>query len=140
MVEGAYAVQRNGLSIKAFWVSLPVGLLVALVLFANNARDIAYDASRNIQTASSLLGKQKSLRAFIALIALAYLLVVAMVLLGVLSPFGLLVFFSVPAAVKLVRGFLEGFPDAADALTARLNLAFGSLLCLALFLEGITPR
>jgi 1,4-dihydroxy-2-naphthoate octaprenyltransferase len=140
MIQGAYAVQRNGLSIKAFWVSLPIGLLVALVLFANNARDIAYDASRNIQTAASLLGKQKSLRAFIALIALAYLLVVAMVPLGVLSPFGLLVFFSIPAAIKLVRGFLEGFPDAADALTARLNLAFGSLLCLALFLEGITAR
>jgi hypothetical protein len=63
-----------------------------------------------------------------------------MVLLGVLSPFGLLVFFSVPAAVKLVRSFLEGFPDAADALTARLNLAFGSLVCLALFLEGIAAR
>jgi len=74
------------------------------------------------------------------LIALTYLLVVAMVLLGVLSPFGLLVFSLVPTAIKLVRGFLEGFPDAADALTARLNLAFGLLLCLALFLERITPR
>lgn len=140
MVEGAYAVQRNGLSSKALWVSLPVGLLVSLVLFANNARDIAYDASRNIQTAGTLLGRKKSLKAFIATIVLAYLLIVAMVTLGILSPFALLVGFSVPEAFRLARGFLEEFPDAADALTARLNLEFGSLLCLSLFLEGIATK
>jgi len=38
MVEGAYAVQRQVLSMKALYVSVPFGLLVALVLFANNFR------------------------------------------------------------------------------------------------------
>jgi 1,4-dihydroxy-2-naphthoate octaprenyltransferase len=140
MVEGSYAIQHNGLSLKALWVSLPVGLLVALVLFANNARDITYDTSRNIQTIGTMLGKKRSPKVFVSLILLAYLLVVAMVGLGILGPFGLLTFLSIPTALKLVRSFVAGFPDAADALTARLNLVFGLLLCLALFLEGITLK
>lgn len=136
MVEGAYAIQRDGLSLKGFWVSLPVGLLVALVLFANNARDVVYDASRSIKTTGILLGEQKNPKTFVSAIVLAYTLVIAMVVFGILSPFGLLTLFSIPMALKLIRSFRMGFPDAADALTARLNLVFGLLFGLALLLEG----
>lgn len=137
MVEGAYAVQRNALSSKALLVSFPVGLLVALVLFANNARDIDFDASKKILTSGILLGQNKSRIGFIAMIFLAYLLVGLMTALGLLGLWGLLPFLSIPAALKISKDFFRGFPDAADALTARFHLAFGSLLCLGLFMEGV---
>ena len=41
MFEGAYAVQRQTLSAEALIVSIPFGFLVALVLLANNIRDIS---------------------------------------------------------------------------------------------------
>ena len=36
MVAGAYFVQRQAFSLNAFWISLPFGVLVGLVLLANN--------------------------------------------------------------------------------------------------------
>ncbi|MFN2168325.1 MAG: prenyltransferase, partial [Anaerolineae bacterium] len=63
MVEGAYYVQRQALSLQAFWVSLPFGILVALVLLANNIRDIDLDQSRGIRTLAILLGHRLGLNA-----------------------------------------------------------------------------
>lgn len=38
MVEGAYYVQRQQFSQEVFWISIPFGALVALVLLINNVR------------------------------------------------------------------------------------------------------
>ena len=137
MVEGAYAVQRQALSWKALWISIPFGALVALVLFANNFRDVAYDARRGVKTLSILLGSKASMAIYVGLIAAAYAATLAMVVLKVLSPWGLLVFLSMPKAVSLVRTFLEKIPDAADALTAQLDTIFGLMLVAALILERV---
>ena len=61
MFEGAYVVQRQILSLKTLVVSVPFGVLVALVLFANNIRDITYDSRRPILTFGILLGPLRSL-------------------------------------------------------------------------------
>jgi 1,4-dihydroxy-2-naphthoate octaprenyltransferase len=45
MVEGAYYVQRQALSMKAFLISIPFGVLVALVLLATTIRVIEHDRS-----------------------------------------------------------------------------------------------
>jgi hypothetical protein len=45
IVGGTYFVQRGSLSPDAVLISVPFGLLVALVLLANNLRDIDYDRS-----------------------------------------------------------------------------------------------
>lgn len=44
MFEWAYAVQRQALSLKAFYISIPFGILGGMVLLVNNIRDIAYDS------------------------------------------------------------------------------------------------
>lgn len=136
MIEGAYAVQRQALSPKAFIISVPFGIIVALVLFANNMRDRAYDSRQSITTVSTLLGDRGSLLLFAGLIALAYLYVLGMVVTGVMSVWGLLIFLSVPSAIGLVKTFKKEIPDMADALTAKFDTVFGILLILALFLEA----
>jgi 1,4-dihydroxy-2-naphthoate octaprenyltransferase len=55
MVEGAYFVQRQAFSMEAFWVSLPFGVLVALVLLINNTRDIGHDKQKGIITIPILI-------------------------------------------------------------------------------------
>jgi len=51
------AVQRQALSwLKTLYISIPFGVLVALVLLANNIRDIAYDSRQGIKTVGILLG------------------------------------------------------------------------------------
>jgi len=137
MVEGAYAVQRQALSLKALYLSVPFGILVALVLFANNMRDISYDARQNIKTLGILLGRKGSFVLFAGFIVAAYLYVLGMVALGVMGPWGLLIFLSLPKAWSLLQSFRREIPDAADALTAQFDTVFGILLMAALFLDRI---
>jgi len=135
MVEGAYYVQRQALSAKAFWVSLPFGVLVALVLLANNIRDIDLDRSHRIRTLAILLGHTKGLTAYLALVVLAYLGI--LVLAGTLTPWVLIIFLTVPMACKLLRQMALAVPADADARTAKLDTAFGVLLVVSLVLERV---
>ena len=136
MIEGAYAVQRQALSMKALYISVPFGVLVALVLFANNMRDIAYDSRHNVKTVSIMLGSRNSFILFAGMIALAYAYVLGMILTGIMSLWGLLIFLSIPKAVSLLRTFKEKVPDMADALTAQFDTVFGILLMMAIFCEA----
>jgi 1,4-dihydroxy-2-naphthoate octaprenyltransferase len=135
MIEGAYAVQRQALSMKALYISIPFGVLVALVLFANNMRDIAYDSRHKVKTVSIMLGSRKSYTLFAGLIVLAYAYVLGMIITGIMSLWGLLIFLSLPKAISLLKTFNEKIPDMADALTAQFDTVFGILLLLAIFLE-----
>ena len=139
MFEGAYAVQRQALSLKAFYVSVPFGILVGMVLLANNIRDIAYDSRQGIKTVGILLGSQWSFFLYAGLLLTAYLSIIGLVLTGILSPWGLLVLLSLPKAIRLLRDFKEKIPEAADAVTAQLNTIFGLLLIAALILNRIVP-
>ncbi len=137
MFLGAYAVQRQALGADALVASVPFGVLVALVLFANNIRDIVQDTRSGIRTLGTLLGPQRALTGFVAMMLAAYLYVVAAVAFGALSPWALLVFLSAPTALKLVRIFRASVPDAADAMTAQLDTVFGLLFVVALVLDRV---
>lgn len=79
MFEGAYVVQRKALSLNVLYISVPFGLLVGLVLLANNIRDIAYDSRQGVKTVAILLGTRRSIFLYAGLILAAYLLVIVMV-------------------------------------------------------------
>jgi 1,4-dihydroxy-2-naphthoate octaprenyltransferase len=140
MVEGAYAIQRKALSFKVLIISVPFGVLVALVLFANNMRDIVFDSRQRVRTLASLLGKEKSFFFFAGLIVLAYAYVFGLIAAGVISLWAGLVLLSVPHAVRLLRTFKTAIPDGADALTAQFDTVFGILLLVALLLDSILAR
>ncbi|OGP63151.1 MAG: 1,4-dihydroxy-2-naphthoate octaprenyltransferase [Deltaproteobacteria bacterium RBG_13_49_15] len=137
MVEGAYYVQRQILSAKAFWVSLPFGVLVALVLLANNIRDIEHDRSKRITTLAILLGRRLGLYMYLFLMVMAYFGIFLMALSGTITMWVLVIFLSLPLAVKLLRQMVEAIPADADAQTAKLDTAFGLLLVISLVLKGL---
>ncbi len=137
MVEGAYFVQRQSLSAQALWVSLPFGALVALVLLANNIRDIEHDRRRGIRTLAIVLGRRLGLSAYRSLIILAYAGILALALTGVLTMWVLIIFASLPLAIRLLRQMGRAIPANADALTAKLDTAFGLLLVVSLIIEGL---
>jgi len=137
MVEGTYYVQRQNFSLEALFISIPFGVIVALVLLANNLRDISHDKSRHIRTIAITLGAQKGFYLYAGLVALAYLSILLMLATTVLSLWSLIVFLSLPIAVKLLRIMTEKIPDDADARTAQLDTAFGLLLLVSLILETL---
>ena len=60
MVLGSYYVQAERLPFKVFLISIPVGLLIALVLFINEFPDYFADKSVGKRTMVVILGKRKA--------------------------------------------------------------------------------
>jgi 1,4-dihydroxy-2-naphthoate octaprenyltransferase len=135
MVTGAYYVQQQAVSADALLISIPFGVLVALVLLANNIRDMAYDRSKGILTLPIVLGERKGISVYLGLIVAAYLAVVVMSVFGPLTIWSLIVLLSTPLAVKLLRQMAHNIPLDADAQTAKLDTAFGLLLVLSLVVK-----
>ena len=137
MVAGAFFVQRQEFSVNAFWISLPFGVLVALVLLANNIRDIKHDHDKGILTLAIVLGQQKGILLYATLVVVAYLGIIWMSIFGPLYLWSLLVLASLPLALRLLKQMKERVPADADARTAQLDTAFGVLLVISLVLAGV---
>src|SRR6056297_3200565 len=103
MVEGTYYVQLQVFSMDALYISIPFGVIVALVLLANNLRDISHDKNRHIRTIAIILGAKRGFYLYAGLVILAYLCILIMMATGVLALWSLLIFLSLPLAVKLLR-------------------------------------
>ena len=114
VVEGAYYVQRQSFSLEALWVSMPFGILVALVLLINNTRDIRHDSKKGIKTLPILIGKKNGLRLYVILMILAYVSVLLMSVFGPLDGWSLIVFLSLPLAFRLLRQMKLEIPLDAD--------------------------
>ncbi len=137
MVEGAYFVQRQAFSLEALWISLPFGILVALVLLINNTRDMTHDKKKGIITLPILIGQRNGLRLYLTLVVLAYLGVLWMSIFGPLSLWSLMVLASLPLAVRLLKQMRREIPLDADARTAQLDTAFGVLLVISMIPGGL---
>jgi 1,4-dihydroxy-2-naphthoate octaprenyltransferase len=138
MVEGSYFVQRQTLSMDAFWISLPPGVLVALVILANNIRDAVYDEERQIKTLPIITGRRVGIWIYVLLVVFAYVSVVLMAVIGPLNLWSLMVLISLPLFFSLLREMIQKPPIDADAKTAKLNTAFGILLLISLIIGRLT--
>ncbi len=136
---GAYLVQTGTLSALPVILATPIGLFVALVLLANNIRDIEYDGSMGMKTMPVLLGKAKGIDLYRALLLLAYLFVPVSIVAGLTPLWSLVVLITVPEALGLSRMFSGEVPDNADPRTAGLALRFSLLYMASLILQIILP-
>lgn len=133
---GAYMVQTGGFSWAPLAASLPIGIFVALVLLANNIRDIGYDGSVKTRTIAVVLGAKGGERLYSGLLVLAYLAVASGVAVRLLPLWSLAVFLTAPGAWGLASMFKGVVPDNADPRTAALALQF-SLLYMASLIAAI---
>lgn len=128
MVGGSYYVLTGELAIGPILASTPIGLLVALVLLANNLRDTEYDESVGINTVAIAAGQGGGLDLYTAIIVATYASTALLVMGGLLSPFSFITFLTIKEALDIVDMFREDIPVAADPITAQLALHFGVLL------------
>jgi 1,4-dihydroxy-2-naphthoate octaprenyltransferase len=131
IVMGSYYVQVERLTWVAFYAALPVAILVANILHANNLRDIANDRARRKVTIATLLDRPAADYVLWALMLCAFLVVVIAVVLGGLPAPTLIVFGALPSAWSTGRVLRETEAVKLNALvrdSARLHLRFGLLL------------
>ncbi|MDG6901863.1 MAG: prenyltransferase [Nitrososphaerota archaeon] len=136
---GAYVVQTGSFALAPVAAAIPVGLFVALVLLANNIRDISYDGSVNTKTLAVVLGAERSERLYSILLGGAYALVLAGILAGFLPVWSAVVFLTAPKALKLAGMFEGQVPDDADPRTAALAFQFSLLYMASLLLSLLVP-
>jgi 1,4-dihydroxy-2-naphthoate octaprenyltransferase len=134
IVMGAYYVQTEAWSWTAFWASIPVALLVAAILHANNLRDIESDRRNGKWTLAALAGRPLADYELALLTLAGYGVVIAMAIAGAAPWPVLLTLLTLPMAVSLVR--TASVTTSARGLngvlarTAGLHMMFGALLAL----------
>ncbi|MBI4570988.1 MAG: 1,4-dihydroxy-2-naphthoate polyprenyltransferase [Chloroflexi bacterium] len=136
-VVGTYYLQTGEVTALAFASAASVGLTVTAILVVNNLRDIESDREAGKKTLAVRLGQRLTRIQYALLFLGAY----ALVPLAQVAGGGAWVWLSwltLPLALTLVWAVLRGTAGAAlnSVLkrTARLHLAFGSLLALGLLL------
>jgi 1,4-dihydroxy-2-naphthoate octaprenyltransferase len=132
IVVGAYYVQTQSWDWAPFIASLPIGLLVAAILHANNVRDIENDRRNNKWTLAALAGRPLADYEYVVLMLGGYGVVIAMALAGAAPWPVLITLLTLPIALRVVRfEARQTSPRALNlvlAQTAGLHMLFGGLL------------
>lgn len=127
----AFYIQTGTVTTNAILISIPSMLLVAAIMMANNIRDLEGDKVGGRKTLAILVGRQKAITILALFFAIAYIWVIALVILGHLTPWALLVLISVPKPIKAITTFrahllpLQVVPAMKN--TAVTNTLFGLL-------------
>ncbi|WP_042345106.1 1,4-dihydroxy-2-naphthoate polyprenyltransferase [Bacillus massiliigorillae] len=135
----AFFIQTGTLTSTSFLVSMPIAFLVGAILLSNSIRDIDEDTEGGRKTLAILLGKKNAIVFLAGMFTGAYVWIIVLVLLNIVTPWVLLVILSVPKPLKAVKGFigketpLQMMP--AMKATAQTNTIFGFLLSVGLFLS-----
>jgi len=143
IVTGTFYALTGMFFTEVLLISIPLGLLVTGILQANNLRDIINDRKANIKTLATVFGEGFAKGEYVFLIIGAYLTVILLVVFNVLTFWSLLVFLSLPIALKnlnMIKGVkIEDTGKIAmlDALTAQLTLMFGVLLSISIVITKL---
>lgn len=135
MVSGAYAVQSGGLTTDVMLLSIPTGLMVALILYYQSLPDIETDRRTGKHTLSSLLSRSGAIAGFRLLAGLSLLSIVTLSITGLLSIWGLVCLLSLPLLLK-IDGMLHSTMDWQELhgrgkLVRMFYLANGIIVILA---------
>lgn len=142
MVLGAYYVQAQQITTQAVFASIPVGILIALVLYINEFPDYDADKATAKKTLPVQLGKHIAAQVYIFLVILNYALVLLGVMLNILPIWTLVTMLTLPIALKAIRTARIHFDKIqelipANASTIILHLSFGLLLALGFIIDKL---
>jgi 1,4-dihydroxy-2-naphthoate octaprenyltransferase len=129
-VAGTYFVQVGLVSAAAWWMSVPVGLIITAILVVNNLRDIQNDEKAGKRTLAVRLGERGTRIEYLLCMVGAYLVMPLAASLGLIPWAGLLAWLSLPLAVKSTRAVFtqRGHPlNAALAGTGQTVFVFSIL-------------
>lgn len=139
MVLGAYYVMARQFDWAPVLAGLPIGLMVAAILHANNIRDLDADRAVNKRTLAVLLGLRAARLEYLLLVGGAYMLVGVLAALTIIPWLGLLVLVTLPEAYRLIQIIFTSRDTAllhqAQGRTARLHGVFGFWLVLGWLLS-----
>lgn len=144
-VLGASYVQTRALGWEPMAAGIPLGALIAAVLYVNEFPDYQADRAVGKRTLVVRLGRKRAVLGYGALLASAYLSIVVSAAVGLMSPFTLLGLLTLPLALKAYGCARSHHAEPrqlvpANALTVAIHLATGLLIALGYVLQGLLSR
>jgi 1,4-dihydroxy-2-naphthoate polyprenyltransferase len=135
MTLGAYFVQAQEYDLEPFLVSIPVGILIALVLYVNEVPDRPADAAAGKRTLPVRLSKDAIVNGYAAAVAVAFGLIVVFAVAGWTVRPTIIALAAAPLAVPVYRALRDFYEQPyalmpAMAKNIQLHLATGVLLIL----------
>jgi len=148
MTLGAYYVQTGTFALEPILVSIPVGLLIAAVLWINEFPDMEADNAVGKKTLVLRLGYARSIDTYVGMIVVAYGLIVIYAVLKFVSPtpitslVSLIALLSLPFANRAIKILKANYRDPhaiipANVNTIFLHLSFGILAILGFTLGAV---
>ncbi len=139
---GAFFVQTDFLSWTPVIASIPVSLLITLVLWINQFQDSEADKKAGKVHLVARLGLNRAAQIYIILLYLSYLSVIIGILAKALPVCSLIVFVTLPVAIKtqkIVKNNYNRFRELtpANAATIKLHLNIGLLLAVSFIIDKI---
>jgi 1,4-dihydroxy-2-naphthoate octaprenyltransferase len=144
MVLGTYFVQTGQYALRPLILSIPVAILVMLILYANEVPDRFADAKAGKRTLVVRMQPATVIRGYVAAVAVAYLVVIAGVVSGVLPWPTLISLLTSPLAYQTWKGLKAHYDSPYQLMSylgknVNLHLFTGLLLVIGVLL-GILVR
>lgn len=144
---GAYYVQAQQVTWLPVIAALPLGLLIAAVLWINEIPDYTADKAVGKQQLVVRLGRKRAAKGYVVLLASAYLTIILGICLHWISSglgpplLALLGFLTLPLAVRNIKLATTHYDSVllapANATTPILYLGTGLLICLGFTLDKL---
>ena len=120
-------------------VSIPLFIMIGAILLANNIRDLDNDKESGRRTYAILIGRNNAIKTMAISFIVVYLLNVLFIITKYASWWNLLVFVTIPLAIKIIKGFSANNHKTTMApfmvLTAKLTIFVGFIMSLANILK-----
>jgi 1,4-dihydroxy-2-naphthoate octaprenyltransferase len=140
MTLGSFFVQTGYLAWEPVVAGIPVGLLIAGVVYINEFQDAPADGAVGKDHLVVRLGRKRAAMGYLALLAITYAVVVLGVIFRITSPFTLIALATLPVAIRAIgvtRAHYEEYLKLApaNAATVFIHLLTGLLLSAAYLLD-----
>ena len=135
MALGAYFVQAQEYAWEPLLASIPVGILIALVLYVNEVPDRPADAAAGKRTLPVRFSKDAIVNGYAAAVAVAFASIVVFAVAGWIARPAIIAVAAAPLALPVYRALKEHYENPyalmpAMAKNIQLHLATGALLIL----------
>jgi 1,4-dihydroxy-2-naphthoate octaprenyltransferase len=135
VVLGTYYSQTSTITPTLVWLSVPPGILTALLLFLNEFPDMEADLAGGRRHLVIALGRKRAALVYTVALVLSYVILVAGVVVGRFPTTVFLALLTLPLAVKAITGAVRhgaDFKKLTPALGANVGVVLGTDLLIAL--------
>ena len=138
MVAGSTLIQTGKLLPEAFLAGIPIGLLVAAIVYVNEFPDHDGDKATGKDTLIVVFGPEKARVGYVLLVAGAFVSIVVMALNGTFPMLTLIAllasYFGVKAIQVLYKYYDDRLLQPANAGTINMHFVTGVLFCIGIWM------